>query len=234
MARIVYGGGVTEITGSIGGWTFQRNLAGTIVRLRPIQRKRQSNKQTLIHSVLQGDIVEWNNLSLINKGLWNTYASAHDYVNKFGQDTVASGFNWFYGNNFYRELTGKAQFTVPPTYATPAAIVDYTFTLEVATIFFDYNSGFYDINTGVLVYATSYVKRATSIWRPPMRYIQYVDSPGVSNIIITTDWETAHGLDYPPNNTPAEITIQAMLVPIQKNSAVLGAPVVYQAERSFP
>ncbi|GAH48125.1 unnamed protein product [marine sediment metagenome] len=34
MARVTYGGGVTEFAGSIGGVTFQRNASGYIAKLR--------------------------------------------------------------------------------------------------------------------------------------------------------------------------------------------------------
>ena len=234
MARVLYGGGITALVGSIGGWTFQANNSGEIVRNRPIQKKQVTPKQSEINADLTEHIADWQALTLVQKTAWNTYASAHDYVNKFNKTTTATGWNWFYSINFYRVLTGQAKLTAPPTYAPPSPVINYTFTLDALTIVWVFNSGFYTLNTWLLLYATSYVTKSTSIYRPPMRFIKFLDPPPLSNITITTEWETAHDIDYPPTNTPADFTIQSMIVPIEKTSMVMGAPVFYQADISLP
>ena len=85
MARVTYGPLITELAGSIGGVTFQKNSSGNVARLKskkPLNPTlAQANQQTLLSQL----VAYWSTLSQVNKDTWNDLAAAHDHVTPWGE-----------------------------------------------------------------------------------------------------------------------------------------------------
>lgn len=149
MARVTYGGGVTEFRGSIGGVTFQQNASGFIAKLRsnptvnptPLQAGYQNNMATLVSF--------WPTLSQANKDLWYAFAIAHDHTTPWGEVKTLSGYQWFLTCNLSRFVVFDTPISSPPAWtAWPAPDVftlvatdtylrvewdpPYTFTFNIA------------------------------------------------------------------------------------------------------
>jgi hypothetical protein len=120
MARITPTLG--EITGSIGNLTFQKNFSGSIVRLRPRSGRSMSAKQYAAHQALQNSVNGWQNLSLANKDLWNTFAGVHTKTGPTGSVKKLTGFNWYTSINQNLGLISQPQISVPPFYESPPAV----------------------------------------------------------------------------------------------------------------
>lgn len=220
MARIFYGGGISSIKGSIGGWTFQENASGSIVRNKPIQRQNSTPKQTFIHNDLLAAINGWQSLTLLQQTAWNTYAREHDKVNQWGQSLVLTGFNWYYLINFNRVQMGLNYVVVPPTYFLPGNLPVYDLCLCGNEITIEYQSGSTPADTGIFIFATMPIRNASTPFRSSLRFIKYNNSAPEANIIITSEWELAHSLVYPSATTPYQFKIQALLVPVHNDTAI--------------
>ena len=127
MARIQFGALITEITGSIGGFTFQKNRSGSIVRLRPSGTKKVSEKQSVQRAKHLSFLSLWQNLTFLQKSSWNDFAVLHPKINSFGQEKVLSGLNWFESVNQNLQAIGQSIVSVPPVYALPTAPENYVF-----------------------------------------------------------------------------------------------------------
>lgn len=100
MALVKFGAGIVDARGSIAGMTFSRNKSGAIIRARvkPVNPKapRQEHARTIVSNLA----AFWHtDLSVVNRGLWETYAAAVPMKNKLGETIHLSGFNHFIRTN---------------------------------------------------------------------------------------------------------------------------------------
>ncbi len=127
MARIIYGSLVTDIKGSIGGITFQKNGSGQIARLKPRKNQTNTQKQRDQQPRLKQIQREWNLLTLANKLLWIDFASANKKIGLDGQNKTLTGYQWFLSINQNRLLFDDPILSVPPVYeiVNPATSVNF-------------------------------------------------------------------------------------------------------------
>jgi len=116
MARIIYGSIITDIKGSIGGITYQKNGSGSIARLKPRKTKANTQKQRDQQPRLKGIQREWNELTLANKILWNDFASVNNKIGLDGNPKTLTGYQWFLTINQNRALFGDTSLLDPPVY----------------------------------------------------------------------------------------------------------------------
>lgn len=144
MALCTFGGGVTEIRGSIGGNTFTRNKSGAVIRKRtkPVDpgtsfMERAKNIFTAISSL-------WSNggLTETQRQAWLAYAANVPWLNKMGQSITLNGNSRFAKANIARQtaglaivLDGPAAFIEAQTDPLFAVIVDEA--NQLLTIAFD-------------------------------------------------------------------------------------------------
>jgi len=133
MARVTYGGGVTEFAGSIGGVTFQKNASGQIAKLRSNPTVNPSALQATYQTNMSFLVAFWSTLSQVNKDLWDAYAIAHDHTTPWGDVKTLSGYQWFLTCNLMRLIYTSTPISTPPiwvAYSPPdaftlAATVDH-------------------------------------------------------------------------------------------------------------
>jgi hypothetical protein len=119
MARVQYGSIITDIAGSLGGLTFQRNGSGKIVRNRPIQPRQGSAGQNSVRQAFNDVTYNWSTLSLANKQAWAAYALAHPVTTYWGTTKQLNGYQMHNQINSYRKLCGLALTASPATYVSP-------------------------------------------------------------------------------------------------------------------
>jgi hypothetical protein len=116
MALIKFGGGITEMRGSIAGNTFARNRSGNYVRSRTKPVNPNSTSQVLARSAVGLLAQRWRvTLSDAQRLAWKTYADAVAILNKLGETTYLSGFNHYIRSNAYLAYTGVAKIDAGPT-----------------------------------------------------------------------------------------------------------------------
>lgn len=100
MALVKFGGGITDMSGSIAGNTFARNRYGNYVRSRTKPVNPNSIRQANIRALVSHLAEEWNGtLNAAQRAAWGVYAAAVNMKNKLGETINLSGFNHFIRTN---------------------------------------------------------------------------------------------------------------------------------------
>jgi hypothetical protein len=158
MARVTYGALITELAGSIGGITFQKNSSGNIARAKPnipmIASQSQADQQYKLNSL----IAIWQTLTLVQQTSWNDMAAAHDHIDNFGVTKTLNGFQWFMSCNLNILTTGSAPILAAPAWTAQPAPVAFTVVNIEAFMYVQFNLVYHGIDNKVYVYATPPIK----------------------------------------------------------------------------
>jgi len=176
MARVTYGALITELAGSIGGITFQKNGSGNIARLKPNMPMISSPAQAEQQYKLSSLVAQWAALTLIQQTSWNDFAAAHDHINEFGETKTLNGFQWFMSCNLNLYtieedliLTAPAWYAVPPPSTFGFYVDDSNFDLEPDAAWSP--AGCYTV-----CYVTSPIRQAAEKIKKSTYYLKYWDS----------------------------------------------------------
>ena len=199
MARVEYGAMITEITGSVGGFTFQKNKSGNIVRSRPKTFKNSTSKQTIAQSLHITFLSNWQNLSLVNKILWNDFAALNTKTNAFGEVKALTGLNWYESINQNRLKMGLSLFEAPPVHALPIGVGTYTVDLNLVTLEITFTPTFSPVGTDLCIWTTQPVSRVSDSLRSEFRQTLLVTGDNYANIDLTSAWESTHSIPWPPS-----------------------------------
>jgi hypothetical protein len=133
MALVTYGALVTELKGSIGGTTFQKNKAGNTARSRayvPCNASQlQSNQQALLLQL----IALWPTLSVANKTSWNTLATNYLHYDDWGVGRRLSGYQWFLAYNLNQMRYEGVYSLFPQAYTMVYNPQQFTLTASATT-----------------------------------------------------------------------------------------------------
>lgn len=143
MALVKFGGGITEMRGSIAGNVFSRNRYGAYVRARTVPVNPNTARQQAVKAAIATLTDRWPNiLTAVQRTAWNLYASSVGMKNKLGETIFLSGFNHFIRSNVTRETgptvlidDGPVVFELPAQ--DPTLAVTCSEATQVLTIAFD-------------------------------------------------------------------------------------------------
>jgi len=220
MGKVTFGALVTDITGSIGGLTFQTNRSGNIVRLRPGPRRTSTTKQTISHQKHIEFLQLFQQLTGANKTDWNDFALANTKTDRFGQVRTLTGQNWFESVNQNRELVGESILNSPPVHILPAAVQDYALTVDQSKIEIAFSPSFNPTDGALLVMTTYPTTRTTTSFRTAIRTTKVIPSGPFVTIDLTSDWESTHSIPYPPSTIANCIDIGVSVQVIRKSSGI--------------
>lgn len=226
MARVEFGAGITEIVGSIEGWTFQRTRAGSIVRRKPRQKKVSTSKQTLEQSAFVALIQAFQILAPGDKLAWDAFALSNRKENIFGQEKILTGQNWFTTINSAKARLGLAQLDVPPANLLPEIITGFNLVVDAVKIEISSITPNSPTDTGLFIDTTFPVTQTTKLQRSPFRKTDTVNAGPFGTIDLTTDWETAHRLSWPPGGFADCINVGVRLVPVNTVTGITGPATV--------
>lgn len=100
MALAIFGAGITQISGSIGGVVHARNRFGNYMRPRTKPINPNSPRQEAIRAILSYLAEYWHgDLSQAQRDAWGVYAAAVAMQNRIGQVIHLTGFNHFIRTN---------------------------------------------------------------------------------------------------------------------------------------
>lgn len=132
MALVAYGGGVLNMSGSIGGQVHSHNRFGSYVRARKVPVNPATDRQNKIRAAIQFLASQWSSvLNDIQRDLWEVYAAAITRTNALGAQIKLTGFNHFIRSNSIRLQadhatvgSGPGILTLPPGDPLFACTVD--------------------------------------------------------------------------------------------------------------
>jgi len=116
MARVTYGSGVTELAGSIGGVTYQKNASGNIAKLRSNPTVNPTARQAGYQTNMAYLVSFWPTLSQDNKDRWDAFAIAHTHTTNWGEVKTLSGYQWFLSCNLNRLVEYDSIVPAPPAW----------------------------------------------------------------------------------------------------------------------
>lgn len=132
MALVLYGGGVQNISGSIGGQVHSHNRFGSYIRARKVPVNPKTNRQSEIRSAIQDLAQRWSgSLTQDQRDQWEVYAAAITRKNALGGQIKLTGFNHYIRSNSIRLQNalntigdGPGILTLPPGDPLFACTVD--------------------------------------------------------------------------------------------------------------
>ena len=135
MALVKYGGGITQMSGSMAGTTHARNRFGNYIRARTKPVNPNSTTQVIARSAMGELTQRWRvTLSAVQRTAWATYAAAVAMKNRLGESVYMTGFNHYIRSNAYNAYTGVAKIDDGPTVlALPEKDPSMTIVVGVAT-----------------------------------------------------------------------------------------------------
>lgn len=135
MALIKFGGGITEMRGSIAGNVYSRNRYGAYARARTVPVNPNTSLQQEVRSALSALTARWSStLTSAQRTAWNLYGSSVEMTNKLGETIHLSGFNHFIRSNQFLERFNLTQVDAGPViFELPAADPLFSVTASEAT-----------------------------------------------------------------------------------------------------
>lgn len=123
MARVVFGQGVADLSGRIGGTIFSKNSSGNYARnISTIPYKTTFRRVNNVPDLAKYTRL-WYGLDFSERVLWNDFAKNHVWYDSWNKASKPTGYNAFVSVNFNRERTGSSVLTLPPAWIIPPQIV---------------------------------------------------------------------------------------------------------------
>lgn len=119
MAKILLGGMVTGVRGTVAGVTYSANKGGNYARAWYRSTNPRTPSQASRRAILSEFASRWRDLTAAQQAGWDTYAAlpAQDLVDSLGQTYSASGFAWYCKINIQLQLVAGTQRDDAPTLA---------------------------------------------------------------------------------------------------------------------
>jgi len=115
FALVTFGGGITEMRGSIAGNVYSRNRYGAYARARTKPINPNTSRQQAVRAAIAQLTVRWSStLTALQRIAWNLYASNVAMLNKLGEAIYLSGFNHYIRSNLALMRGGFATVDVGP------------------------------------------------------------------------------------------------------------------------
>jgi len=117
-----FGGGITEMRGSIAGNVYSRNRSGAYMRARTKPVNPNTTRQQAIRAAIAFVCARWSEtLTKAHRDAWGVYGANVPMKNRLGETIYLSGFNHYIRSNAGRVQLGFAAIdTAPVIFELPA------------------------------------------------------------------------------------------------------------------
>lgn len=225
MARIIYGPIITDIKGSIGGITFQKNGAGTIARLKPRKVKTNTQKQRDQQPRLKEVQRNWNELTLVNKILWNDFASVNNKIGLDGQEKKLTGYQWFLTINENLKLIDVNIIETPPVYEIINPINNIILDWNQSDLRMIINPSNSSVDISWIIYSSFIINSVSKFDFNKCRFMRtviggYSSIKAFANDIGTRSWNSYYNSVFPPSLGNKDFYIVAYLRAISTTSGI--------------
>jgi len=126
MASVIFGGGVSEIRGSIAGSVFGRNANGATIRNRTTPVNARTAAQVAVRNNLAGVAASWRDLTDAERDGWIAAAPSFPYTNRLGQPSQYTGQQLYNTLNMGLVSIGTAVITSAPTPESTFGVIGTT------------------------------------------------------------------------------------------------------------
>jgi len=135
MALTKFGGGITQMSGSIAGNTFAKNRYGSYVRARTKPVNPNTARQVVVRSAMALLTARWSQiLTAVQRTAWNLYGSSVAMKNRLGETIFLTGFNHYIRSNMLLQQSGLTLIDDGPViFELPAADPTFAITASEGT-----------------------------------------------------------------------------------------------------
>jgi hypothetical protein len=196
MARVTYGALITELAGSIGGITFQRNSSGNVARLKPNMPVNSSVNQQLQQFNISKLIPVWSALSSANKTSWENFALAHNHVDSWGNVKILNGFQWFMSCNINLLLNAQATISSAPAWTAVSALPSFVLVADAGNFDIDWTPAIDLTGYRLIIYATPPLKQSSMKLRRSTFIIKKFDGGVTDTLAIETEYSSVFNVDW--------------------------------------
>lgn len=187
MAQVIFGGGVAEARGSVGGVTFSRNRGGAYMRNRSIPTDPGTVQQVAVRTFMATLSNVWvNTLTAAQRALWDAYADAVHLPNSLGQPRNVGGLGMFCRTNVPCLQWGKTRIDDAPTIYdlgdfTAPVIGSITASTDILSLGFnDEDDWAGETDSGMLVYCSRPMNATRNFFKGPYRYADAIEGDDVT------------------------------------------------------
>lgn len=161
MALVKYGGGVSSMSGKLGGTVAARNRAGAYLRNWAEPTNQPTPSQTAHRVMFAAQSIGWAGLTDGQRKAWENWASGLTQFNRQGDAYTPTGRQMYMSCNTNIALTSSTAITDPPVGSVPPTIASHTtlFVLSSAD----------EIDTLTLQDSDTGGGRITQIWGSPQQ-----------------------------------------------------------------
>lgn len=204
MGLVLFGLGVSKISGKVGGSVFARNRTGNYVRNWAKPVNPNTDRQVLVRSILAALVQDWKDtLTSSERYQWQVYADNVVMKNRLGEDMHLSGFNQFIRSNMAlvnadldQVNGGPAELSLPATDPTLAAA--YASGAQEISVTFDDTLDWLDEEGGAMtVYVGQPVTTGREFFGGPYRFAGAIlgdtVTPPTSPAVLTVPFEIQAG-----------------------------------------
>lgn len=196
MARATYGNIITDLKGSIGGFTFQHNGVAKIVHLKQRPRPRFSTKISVSHNDFFLLSQSWKALSRSEQAQWAAFALSYPKYDQFNKEHNMTGYNWYLSINKNLKTVGSEILRVPPTYTSPTTLTNFRFVVNGNGIYIISSSSLDITGYNLLLFTTAPVNFSSYNIQGSYRLTKIISTNPISQVNITSDWNSVHGLTF--------------------------------------
>lgn len=215
MARVTYGSGVTELAGSIGGVTYQKNASGNIAKLRANPTVNPSALQAGYQNNMATLVSYWPTLSQANKDLWDAHAVAHDHTTPWGETKTLSGYQWFLSVNLKRLQFVLAILDVPGTWAALSPPDSFTLVATATYLRCEWSPN-YDPVYGLAFYLTLPLRQSSLKLRRSLFFVHWdADVISIANYDLTSYFEALANVTWGTFYASADCSIICRIMHIR-------------------
>jgi hypothetical protein len=214
MARVTYGALITELAGSIGGVTFQRNSSGNVARLKSKKISNPNQEQSNNNVVFAQLVSYWSTLSQANKDTWDALAAAHDHTTPWGETKTLNGFQWFMSCNRNLLLAGESIRDTAPAYSSISPPNVFTLAASSDHLTINIAAGWSIAPDYLFLYITTPLRHSTLKLRRPCVLVLVDDSINTSSMNIEPYFEDLSNVVWSDfySSADANIIVRAAVI----------------------
>lgn len=211
MAKVLYGGLISELKGSAGGTTFQSGRYGFTMKNKGMGRKVASPAQSYIRQSITAASKYWQLLTPGERDAWDAIAPSWPYTDKFGNPGELTGFNLFIQLSTNLLLIGEP---INPTASLPAPLFTFSsFSVSASvgsgSIIVSFSPDPVDTDCFTIVRAAAPANAGASLVASGQRIIS-VNGIGFSDgTDISSDYIKKFGA-FPPEGSKLHVTLSVI------------------------
>lgn len=191
MARVTYGALVTDIRGSLGGTTFQRNKYGSSAKNKSNPGNSGTTFQTGIRQAVRYVTQLWSQLSETDRNLWNSFATTYPQPVKNNPSVNMSGYAVFLKFNVLWYMRVGYTANTPSFTLSTLPTISPTIQLSGGFLFFNDNSATTDLLTVLMFSVSAPIRQSINYAKNRVRYMGFCYASGDG-----LNFETAYSNQY--------------------------------------